>query len=182
MPSAWKRTEPTTVIQANYRTLVDKTFIMPDGSKHVFTTVLAEDAVYAGVVALTPDKQVIVSRQFRPGPERIMDEIPGGGAEPGEAPETAARRELAEETGYQTGTIEFLGSSCRDAYMNATWNYYLALDCTPTNLGQHLDESEYVEVVLMSISEFLEAAKEDRVTDSVAVLMAYDKLKSYISV
>ncbi len=181
MDRGWQRLEPTEIIQAHFRTLVDKTFRLPNGKTRVFTTMLAEDAVYAATIALTTDKQVIIARQFRPGPERIMDEIPGGQVEPGEDPAVAARRELVEETGYQVGSLEYLGSSCRDAYMNATWHYFLALDCNNTHNGQHLDDEESIELVLMPIADFLVAAKQDRVTDSVAVLMAYDKLNSYIS-
>lgn len=180
MPDKWQRTDPTTVTKVSYRTVIDKTFQLPNGEKHTFTTFHPEDGASVGVIALTPDKQVIIARQFRPGPERIMDEIPGGGVERGEDPEAAVIRELAEETGYQPGSIELLGTSCRDAYVNATWYYYLALNCTLNGEGQHLDEHEYVDVVLVSIEEFLEAAKHDQMTDPAAVLMAYDKLKSYI--
>ena len=39
--------------------------------------------------------------------------LPGGGLEPGEEPEHAARREVREETGYQVAIEELLGIHSR---------------------------------------------------------------------
>lgn len=173
----WKRVEPTVVTKIDWRNVVIKTFIVP-GSKNVKTiaTWLNEGSVAAGVVALTKDKRVIVGRQYRQGPERLMDEIPGGMVEASEDPAEGARRELFEETGYVPGTFELLGVNSRDAYTNGKWYYYIATDCELSPDGQSLDEDEEVEVKLISIDEFIANAKNDQMTDPVAVLLAYDKL------
>ncbi len=179
MAEAWKRIDPTVTVPASYRTIIDKTFILPDGSTHVYTTLHPEGGMSAAVIALTPDRQVIIARQFRPGTERIMDELPGGGIEPGEDPLAGAIRELAEETGYVPGEIELLGASCRDGYSNARYYYYLATDCVLRPKGQALDEHEYIDVVLMTIPAFIAMAKHDGMSDPAAVLFAYDKLVAY---
>src|SRR5882757_1299880 len=141
----WQRIEPTIVTKIDYRNVVVKTFEVPDTDrKKTFATFLSEGSRAAGIIAVTKDKQVIIARQFRAGPERVMDEIPGGGVNEGEDPEAGARRELLEETGYERGKIEFLGVSSRDAYINGTWYYYLATDCTLTAGGAQLDEDELV--------------------------------------
>jgi ADP-ribose pyrophosphatase len=173
----WQRVEPTEVINIGFRDAVNKTFIIPGTDKTMtFTTFLTEGIEFAGVIALTKDRQVIVARQFRQGPEKIMDELPGGGVEAGEDKELAARRELLEETGYEPGAMEYIGMSTRDAYSNGKWYYYLATDCVMSAAGPALDEAEPIEVRLISIKEFIDNAKHDKLSDSVAVLMAYDKL------
>jgi len=126
---------------------------------------------------MTPDNKVIVARQFRPGPERVMEDIPGGLVEPGEEPQAAMLRELAEETGYKAGSSKYLGMVYKDAYHNASWHYYLALDCEENGAGQQLDDAEKVEVVRIDIATFLKNAFEGRMTDVEAVLLAYEELQ-----
>jgi len=53
------------------------------------------------IVALTRQDQLLLVRQFRRAAGAITLELPAGHIDPGETPEQAARRELAEETGYE---------------------------------------------------------------------------------
>jgi ADP-ribose pyrophosphatase len=172
----WNRIEPTIASKIDYRTVILKTFKLPDGNVATRAIVNGDGMRAAGVVAITKDKKIIVARQFRPGPEKVMPEIPGGAVEEGEDPETAARRELFEETGYKPASMTFLGEFCRDAYVNGTWYYYLASDCE-LGAGQTLDKDEFISVELITIDEFIENAKHGNMTDPAAVLAAYDKLK-----
>jgi ADP-ribose pyrophosphatase len=173
---SWKRIEPTIVTKIDYHNVVVKTFELPDGNIATRASFFADGSRAAGVIALTKDNKVIVARQFRPGPEKVMNEIPGGRVEQGEDPENAARREFLEETGYAAGTMQFLGEFGRDAYVNGRWSYYLALDCEEQQ-DQQLDHDEFVEIVLLDIDEFIESAKNGNMTDPFAVLAAYDILK-----
>jgi len=178
----FKRIEPTATynVGGEYkRKVVVKRFETEDGKVHEFTTMLSEKSRSGGVIALTPTKQVVVTYQFRAGPERWMYELPGGAINEGEDPQKGVLRELEEETGYKSDQVIFLGNSCRDAYTNKVWYYYLALDCIPSSEGHSRDEEEVMqglETQLISIDQLIENAKKDQMTDPAAVLMAYDML------
>jgi 8-oxo-dGTP pyrophosphatase MutT (NUDIX family) len=130
-------------------------------------------------IALTPDNQVVVVRQFRAAPESVWYELPGGGVEDGEDIEAAAKRELFEETGYQPTAITYLGANTIDGLMNGVCHSFLATGCVsvgdPARDQTEIDQG--VETVLISIDQLIENAKTNQMTDAVAVLMAYDTLK-----
>jgi ADP-ribose pyrophosphatase len=172
----WKRVEPTLVSNVGGRTVVSKTFEMPGGARHHFETLWPEDCICVASIALTPDNKVIVARQFRPGPERFMNEVPGGILRQGEMPEEAARRELLWEVGYAAGSMEYLGLAGRDGYTNALWHYYLATDCKPAEEARRPEAVERIEVLLRSIDDFIADARSYHMTDPAAVLLAYEKL------
>jgi ADP-ribose pyrophosphatase len=172
----WKHIKEPEEIKVGWRTLTRKTFERPDGMPAEYVTYGRKSDRHGAVIALTPDNKVILAEQFRPGPEIFMIELPGGNIEKGEDPQDGVMRELSEEAGYTSDEVEFLGEACKDSYMNATWYFYLARNCRPTS-GQALEDGEFVNVKLVTIEKFLAAAKESRVSDAIAVLMAYDKLQ-----
>jgi ADP-ribose pyrophosphatase len=150
----WQRLEPTIVKKFGYRTMVTKTFRLPDGTVKDYTTKDAEGSGAACVLALTTDNKVIVAHQFRPGPERMMDELPGGMIEAGETAEQAAWRELREETGYEPGELTYLGDVRYDAYTNSSRHYFFAINCRKV-AEPSLDEGEFVTLKLITSSNLL---------------------------
>jgi ADP-ribose diphosphatase len=79
----------------------------PGGGERDFIVLDASD--WINVVAVTPDRQVVLIRQFRHGIRDVTWEVPGGLMEAGETPEEAALRELREETGYAGDAARLLG-------------------------------------------------------------------------
>lgn len=174
----WERQEPTTMHRVGgYRTLIEKTFVLPDGETKTFVTKDAEDAAAVAVIGLTAQNKVLVVNIFRPGPEMVMQEIPGGGVEKDEDLEQAARREFLEETGHNIGSIAYLGFSRYDAYTNGKRHYFLGRDCYPSEGGQRLDAEEHLTVEKVPIAQLIDNAMQGRMTDPGAVLMAYDVLR-----
>lgn len=58
------------------------------------------------IIVLTEGERVILVEQFRPASARRTLEFPAGAIDASETPETAAHRELYEETGYRCGTLK----------------------------------------------------------------------------
>lgn len=59
----------------------------------------------AALVFDTSKQQYLLARQFRIGPEAELTEIAAGMIDQGESPETAVRRELHEELGYEVDEL-----------------------------------------------------------------------------
>ncbi len=78
------------------------------GKTHDFFVVHLTNGVH--VIAVTPEQQVVLVRQFRAGSGRDSLETPGGLLEAGEDPCVAGARELLEETGYAGDPPERLGT------------------------------------------------------------------------
>jgi ADP-ribose pyrophosphatase len=162
--------------KVGWRTVTRKEYFFPDGSPREFDLIGRQGDRGAIVLGLTTNNQVIVAEQFRPGPNKSMDELPGGMIEPGEDPEQAARREFREETGYEAGRMELLGTAHHDGFSIAPNIYFLAFDCQ--KVGEPtLDPNEWIVTKEMPIQDFLNSAKQGNVTDAAAVLMAHDRLQ-----
>ena len=76
----WKR-QSETIIYSGYRQLAKRLYEMPDGRAADFE-ILIEHMVVC-ILPVTIQQTVILARQFRPGTECILLELPGGGIEPG---------------------------------------------------------------------------------------------------
>jgi len=62
----------------------------------------------AVMIARRADRRILLVRQFRLGPRKLLWEVPAGRLDPGETPIEAARRELEEETGYSAARWKLL--------------------------------------------------------------------------
>lgn len=67
-----------------------------------------ESPSWAAALALTADGQAVIVAQYRHGARGTSVELPAGVIDPSEEPLAAARRELLEETGYESDEWEHL--------------------------------------------------------------------------
>ena len=154
------------------RSLEKVIFEMLDGTKRDFYIKKEGSSVCA--LALTEDNQVILAKQFRPGPKKILLELPGGGKEDGEAPEDAIARELLEETGY-VGDIQFVTQVYSCGYSTMRRYAFVATNCKLIG-EQNLDEYEDVDVELMALDEFRKQLRTGNMTDTETAYLGLDYL------
>jgi ADP-ribose pyrophosphatase len=169
--SAWELISSEHQGRVGQRAVVAKTFRMPDGTEAVFTVTGDADNRAVACVALTPQRTVVLAEQYRPGPERVMAELPGGRVETGESLAGGAARELAEETGYVPEELTYLGEMSYDGYFGGSRHYFLATGCEQRR-EQELDPNEFVTVREVSLADLVTLAMTAGMTDPGGVLLA----------
>lgn len=152
-----------------------------DGKPGSFFVV--ENPDWVNIIALTRRNEVVLIEQFRHGTQETILEIPGGMVDAGEPAESAARRELLEETGFSSGEFILLGKSHPNpAIQNNEIYHYLALNCEKTE-DVKFDEHESAVTKLYSLAEIKNLILEGKITHSLVIAAFYflDSNKSYES-
>lgn len=129
----------------------------------------------AAVIPVTNDGKILMVRQYRNAIDRYTLEIPAGGLDAVNEPMiTCAKRELEEETGYRSESLEFLVSlRTTVAFCNERIDVYVATNLIPSK--QNLDEDEYVDVEAYPIDDLCNMIFEGKIQDAKTVsgLLAY---------
>lgn len=129
---------------------------------------------WVNIIPITTSGQMVFVRQYRHGTESITLEIPGGVADPTDTSlADAARREMLEETGYDTGTIIPLGYVAPNpAIQNNHCHSFLALGAENV-AEQNLDGGEDIEVVLLDPEEVASGIVTGDISHALVVVAFY---------
>lgn len=123
---------------------------------------------------ITKENQVLLFKQFRPGPEKVLLELPGGAIEKNERPEQAAMRELLEETGYE-GDFQCVGTSLQSAYSTLLRYNFVAQNCVKID-SQKLDKNEFGKIIEMDLNAFRKHLRSGQLTDIATGYLGLDFL------
>jgi ADP-ribose diphosphatase len=128
----------------------------------------------AGVLPLTSDHKIVLTKEYRHGLGRIATALPGGTAINGETPEACARRELLEETGLRPGKLLHLyAGNSLTGYLTGTLHLFFAGGCKPS--GQVPDPDEVSELLYLTPLQALDFARRgefESTTVTLAILLA----------
>ena len=109
--------------------------------------------------------ELLVVKQRRAGADEVTVELPSGKLEPGESPEAAVRRELAEECGLAAGEWRRVGSFWAvPAYSTEFVHVFEARTLSPSLDALDADEDEEIEVARVRLDDAL-----DLLSDAVSV-------------
>ena len=121
------------------------------------------------------DPEIVFERQYRHAAGLTLIELPAGRVEPHEAPLTAAKRELIEETGYRAKRWTLLTKYFASPGFLGEWmQIYLARDIREGDATPEPDES--IEVFRLPLSQALALVAANKIHDGKTLigLMLYD--------
>ncbi len=148
-------------IKTGRRKVLRRTYQLPDHRVDEYD--IKQEGPAVCILGLTDDRNIVLAKQFRPGPERILLELPGGAVECDESPKEAASREFLEETGYN-GSLQLIGTSLDCAYSTMLRYNFVATRCRKVQEPQ-LDGNEFIEVVEMPLDDFRSHLRKGDLTD-----------------
>jgi ADP-ribose pyrophosphatase len=160
-----------------YLTFARDTVVTSDGLERGRDIVIHPGAVT--VVAVLPDRHVLLVRQYRHPSGRVLTELPAGtldmlGDGSVEEPLSAAKRELFEETGYRAEKWEKIAEFfTAPGFASELMHMYLATELSPDPAYEGPDEDERLIVETMAFEEALAKAEEGALNDAKTMLGLY---------
>ena len=145
---------------------------LPDGTRAEWDIFGPEKVV--AILAITGTNEVVLARQYRPGPDAILDEMPGGLVEPGEDVAAAAARELLEETGY-AGDISVVADTWLSG-ASRTRRFCAVARSAESVVAPRNEPGEFCDVVLVSLAQFREHLRSGQLTDTDLGYLGLDHL------
>ena len=129
---------------------------------------------WISVIPITPEGEVVMVRQYRHGVREILLEIPGGLMDPQDPdPETAAKRELQEETGYTSDSVTLIGSLYpQPAVQSNRYHIFLAENALKTS-ETNFDEGEDLETVLVPLKKIPGMIRSGEIRHAMVVTAFY---------
>jgi ADP-ribose pyrophosphatase len=124
---------------------------------------------WVNVVALTPDGQLVLVRQFRYGINDFSLEIPGGVIDAGEDPVAAGVRELREESGYVGARARLLGSVHPNPAMQSNRCHLVLVEDARRAADLEWDADEEFEILTKPVGEVLALAAAGGITHAMVL-------------
>ena len=142
------------------------------GTQHDFFILESPD--WVNVIPVTPDREVVMVRQYRHGIKDFTLEIPGGIIDPEDGdPGQAALRELREETGYWSDELVHLGTvQAQPALQNNFCHTFLALNAVRVTEPSP-DPGEDLNVVTIPLEEIPGRIRADEISHGLVLAAFY---------
>ena len=167
-PQRWKKLEARTIAHTRIFDVQSVDFQHPARLKSQdFFVINAPD--WVNVVALTPDRQLVLVRQFRFGLDDFSVEIPGGVMDPGENAIAAGVRELREETGYIGTAARLLGVVHPNPAMQNNRCHLVLVENACREARLEWDSDEEFEILTRPVDEVYRLAYDGGITHAMVL-------------
>ena len=180
-PLAWEEISTEHIIQDEWIDFRRSAYRFPDGS--VFEPYYSYSRKdYVVIVASDTEGKYLCVRQYRQGIEEVTTEFPAGGIERTDGKEyggsgdisaeeslAAAKRELREETGYESDEWRHLLKVPSNATIADNYAHlFVARNCRRVS-GQDLDDTEFLNVIKLSAQEIETLIAEEKFQQAVHI-------------
>jgi len=169
----WQRLDSETLYTCRIFSLrKDRNRSPRDGREHDFFVLDSGD--WVNIVPVTSDDEVVLIHQYRHGIDDITLEIPGGMVDPHDlSPLHAARREMQEETGYDSDDIIPLGSIHPNPAIQGNRCHTFLARNVEKRFEPHFDTTEEAEVLLVPAAQLSELVQQGKIAHALVVTAFY---------
>jgi 8-oxo-dGTP pyrophosphatase MutT (NUDIX family) len=152
----WKELSRKEVFKTRVFSVYEQTCRSPEGVEGKYAIIDRPNWVMViPVIKTAQGVDFLLVKQWRHGVQALSLEFPGGVIEKDEAPETAAARELLEETACKAGKLRLLGCMSPNPAIDTNRQYYYVAEDLVDTGKQHLDEDEFVHPLRMSEADMI---------------------------
>ncbi len=143
-----------------------------EGPNGITTREIVDHAHAVTIIPFEAPNTVYLIHQFRKPVEQILIEAPAGCMEKGEDPLNAAKRELQEETGFQSSDIMKVGEMyMAPGFTNEYMHFFIATGLT--NGETNFDQDETMELRSYKLSAALNMIKSKEIIDAKTIMGLY---------
>ena len=169
----WKKTGSKPVGDFRIFKIRSDTCVNPrTGKEHDFYVL--DSVNWVNVIALTPDRKLVMIHQYRHGSGTVELEIPGGMMDPHETdPVVAAIRELREETGYEGENARVLGKIHSNPAILSNATYTVLIENCHLKHGVEFDHGEDLATQLVPVAEIPKLVADEKIGHSLVVVALY---------
>lgn len=163
----WQTRSTRPVYENRWIKVREDVALLPDGRTTIYGVVDCAECV--GVLPFVDTDTVLLVGQYRYVAQGFYWEIPTGGVHPGESPEQAAQRELAEEGGREAGSlVKLCDFHTSKSILHETAHLYLARDLRTAS--RQPDATEFLERREFSFAEVVRMVERAEIKDSMSVI------------
>ncbi len=142
------------------------------GKEHDFFVL--ESVNWVNVVAVTPDRRLVMVEQYRQGSNTVELEIPGGMMDAGETdPVATAVRELREETGYAGEHARLLGKIYSNPAILSNVTYTVLVENCELKHGVEFDSGEDLTTRLVPVAEIPQLVADEKIGHPLVIVALY---------
>ena len=159
----WKLINSKKLIDNKWLAVTKDQVELPNGKViDDFYSVTIADAV--AIVALDSSGNIILKKEYKYATGEELIEIPAGMIEPNETDSLeVAKRELLEETGYESSEWTYFGDTIESSSkLTNRMHIYLAQNCRKVS-EQKLDETEILEVLVVPMKSAIDMVMKNEI-------------------